>query len=163
MATSYAQHSGRTQELIKKTEVWFAQASIGTVGIVDDIHIHKRANGYYAYDGDFDIDVMAGGVADALAKIARLKDAILTVADKGRAYKTNNDRVTVHVWSKNVGVLKNVKEAFGGNYYRHGSGLTWMCSRRSDLTYLWKVVSPHLPDNHKLTLLEDEYEPKNIT
>jgi hypothetical protein len=158
MAISYAQRSGKTFELIEEAEAEFARASVGSVGVVQGIHIHKRIDGYYAYDGEFDIDIKAGGIADALAKLAKLKDAILTVAGKGRAYRANNNRVTVHVWSKDVGVLRNVKEAFGGNYYRHGSGMTWMCSKKSDLTYLWKVVNPHLPDNHKLELLEEAYE-----
>lgn len=155
MATSYGKRLGKTQTIIEQLEVDMAQARNGTLAAVGDVELFKNMRGIYAYDIGFDIGVQAGGVADALSQITRIKDAVLTVAQKGRAYGVGDTRVTVHVWSKDVAVLKNVKEAFGGNYYRHGSGFTWMCSKQSHLVRVWKLVSPHLPPNHRLELLEE--------
>ncbi len=155
MENSYVRRLGKTQTAIEEAEVFMAQAKDGTLVAIGSARLERTIVGVHAYDEEYGFEVIAGGVGDALSKLMRVKDALLTVAQRGRAYSVADNRVTVHVWSKDVGVLKNVKEAFGGNYYKHGSGLTWMCSKRSHLEHMWKVVSPHLPPNHRMQLLEE--------
>ena len=98
-----------------------------------------------------------GGVADVLTKLSKVIDATLTIAQKGRAYKIGEGRLTVQVWSKDYTMLNTVKEVFGGNYYRHGSGFIWACSKRSQLVAIWEGIWYHVEGNN-LASLEEMYE-----
>ena len=156
MENQYGRRLGRTSIVVQKIELHMADAPIGTLIHFVDVQLVRTLEGITAED-DGGFTAKGGGVADALIRLSKVKDATLTVAQKGRAYKIGEDRLTVQVWSKDYTMLDTVKEVFGGNYYRHGSGFIWACSKRSQLMDVWKGVKPYV-EGDNLMLLEEMYE-----
>lgn len=123
------------------------------------IHVRKTPIGVHVQilhdDGTPAYEVHAGNLFEAVAKMNAHRDAALAIAERGRAYPLKNGRVTVHLFSKDVGLLKNAKDSFGGNYYRHGSGFTWMASSKRSLDLIFRAIKPLLKEKHGLTALVD--------
>ncbi len=158
MEKQYGRRLGKTVDMIEQIEVSMSDAPIGTVAIIHDVEIVKRLDGYFAkYIKHGDLSALGGGVMDVLTKLSKVRDAAVTVAQKGTAYNVKNGRLAVQVWSKDYTRLDTVKEVFGGNYYRHGSGFVWACSKRADLVAMWKSVR-HLVKGDSLAPLEEMYE-----
>jgi len=155
MENQYGRRLGKTSILIQKAEAHMANAPIGTLVHFGDVVLVRTLEGITATDnGKF--EAKGGGVADALAKLSKVIDATLTITQKGRAYRIGEDRLTVQIWSKDYTMLDTVKEVFGGNYYRHGSGFIWACSKRSQLMNVWEGVKDHVEGNN-LASLEEMY------
>jgi hypothetical protein len=131
-------------------------APVGTVVHFAGVQVVRTLEGITATNNE-KFEAKGGGVADALIRLSKTVDATLTIAQKGRAYKIGENRLTVQVWSKDYTMLNTVKEVFGGNYYRHGSGFIWACSKRSQLMNVWKGVKDHVEGNN-LASLEEMYE-----
>lgn len=159
MEMSSPRRLGKTAKALQQLEEKMAAGPVGCSAIMlspsDSVYFVKGIDGVHAVSPHF--RVTGGGVIDALNKLSRLRVATLTVAEKGRAYKVGKNRLSLHVWSKDRTVLDTLKETFGGNYYRHGSGFVWMCSKRSILYDIWVAVRP-FAESETLSLLEAEYE-----
>jgi hypothetical protein len=95
-----------------------------------------------------------------MTKLAKMQDAILTIAEQGRAYKVGGSRITLHVWNKDYTQLDALKEVFGGNHYPHGSGSLWICSKRDVLKEIWEAVKDHDSGN-RLIELKEWYDENN--
>lgn len=156
MENQYGRRLGRTSIVVQKIESHMANAPIGTLVHFGDVQLIRTLEGITASDSK-EFTAKGGGVVDALTRLSKVIDATLTVVQKGRAYKIGEDRLTVQVWSKDYTMLDTVKEVFGGNYYRHGSGFIWACSKRSQLMNMWESVRLHL-ERDNLTSLEEMYE-----
>jgi hypothetical protein len=78
------------------------------------------------------------------------------IAERGRAYIQRNKYRVVHVFSQSLTELDTLRQAYGGNYYPHGVGYTWMLQRRVDIMRLATAVKPHLQEDHGLEAL---YQP----
>ncbi len=156
MENQYGRRLGKTSIIIQKVEAHMANAPAGTLVHFGDVVLMRTLEGITATNNEM-FKAKGGGVADVLTKLSKTIDATLTVAQKGRAYKIGENRLTVQVWSKDYTMLATVKEVFGGNYYRHGSGFIWACSKRSQLMDMWEGIWYHVKGDN-LTLLEEMYE-----
>ncbi len=158
MENQYGRRLGKTVDMLEQIEQEMAEADIGTATVVYDTKIVKRLDGYFASFIPLpDLNVVGGGVVDVLNKLSKLQDATLTVAERGRAYTTKDGRVTVQVWAKDPLKLEAVKEVYGGNHYKHGSGSVWILSKQSALMDMWVKVRHYLVRGN-LLILEVAYE-----
>jgi len=81
--------------------------------------------------------------------IDAMKDPYMILHERARAYVLNK-RVQVHVFSKYPSECSLLIHTFGGNKYKHGSGFTWIISKRSDLVALINLMADKemLPSQH---------------
>ena len=154
MAKQFEKRLGRTADDLKWAEITLAQKPLGALIILDGVYLVKKLDGIQAYDKVSNLVVSGGGVVDAMTKLTKLEDAVLTIAQQGRAYKVNPSRITLHVWSKDYTRLDSLKEVFGGNYYNHGSGSLWICSKRGVLREIWEAVMDHDTGDRLIELKE---------
>ncbi len=159
MAKQFEKRLGRTADDLNKIELELAQMPIGGLIIVDDVYLVKKLDGVRAYDRNSILKVSGGGVVDVMTKLTKMQDAILTIAQQGRAYKVGPTRITLHVWNKDYTRLAVLKEVFGGNYYNHGSGSLWICSKRAVLRDIWEKVTGH-DTGDRLIELKEWYDAK---
>lgn len=142
MEIKSGQRLGKTAQQMQKMEVAMTDGPIGYTIFYDRmllsmIKFTKTLQGVSAQTEE--LAVSGGSIMDCLQRLMNMEDAIQTIVVKVRIYALKNGRFTAHVWSKDVAEVKNLVEVFGGNYYRHGSGLAWVCSKRSDLLHIWHV------------------------
>ena len=157
MAKQFEKRLGKTVEDLKKVELALAQMPLGALINVEDVYLVKKLDGIRAYDKNSNLKVSGGGVVDVMTKLSKMQDAILTVAQQGRAYKVGPLRITLHVWSKDYTRLDTLKEVFGGNHYPHGSGSLWICSKRDVLREIWEAVKD-LDSGKRLIELKEWYD-----
>ena len=157
MAKQFEKRLGKTVEDLKKVELELAQMPLGGLIIVDEVYLVKKLDGVRAYDKTSNLKVSGGGVIDVMTKLTKMQDAVLTIAQQGRAYKVNPSRITLHVWNKDYTRLDSLKEVFGGNYYNHGSGSLWICSKRDVLKEIWEAVKD-LDSGDRLIELKEWYD-----
>ncbi len=157
MAKQFEKRLGRTADDLNKVELELAQMSIGGLIVVDEVYLVKKLDGVHAYDKTSNLKVSGGGVVDVMTKLTKMQDAVLTIAQQGRAYKVTPIRITLHVWDKDYTRLDGLKEVFGGNYYTHGSGSLWICSKRGVLKEIWEAVQD-LDTGDRLVELKEWYD-----
>lgn len=107
--------------------------------------------------------VVGINIEDGVKKVTAKRAAVYTILERGRAYiLQDGERITLHIWHKDVTVVQNIKDVYGGNFYRHGSGFLFACSSRKVLREIWRAVNPRITDfeNSRLTLLGDVEEPR---
>jgi hypothetical protein len=153
---------GRTAEMLAAVETTLAQSITGQASV--HIDTKTKVTAVKGLDGitvivktaDGTWRTKAASLDQGLEHIIKVQDAVATIVERGRTYRTQAGGISLHVWDKNVAVLKNVKEVFGGNYYRHKSGLVWMCSNRRVLKDVWVTTAPYLDNGsrERLALLE---------
>lgn len=163
MAKQYGRRSGKTAEQVALMDAHLAISTPGETFLVTLPHGTLTATrllngcGVVLDDDEGMIEVEAANLKEALILIFKKRDAIHIVVEKGRAYSTKGGGLSVKVWSKDVGEVKTLKDVFGGNYYRHGSGLYWMCGNRRQLKTLATEVWSSLEEGHQLGLLEEVF------
>lgn len=160
MAKQFEKRLGRTADDLKWAEITLAQKPLGALIVLDGVYLVKKLDGIQAYDKINHLTVSGGGVVDAMTKLTKMQDAILTVSEQGRAYKVGDSRITLHVWNKDYTKLDTLKEVFGGNHYPHGSGSLWICSKRDVLKDIWKAVQD-LDTGDRLIELKEWYDESN--
>ena len=157
MARQFEKRLGRTVDDLKWAEITLAQKPLGALIILDGVYLVKKLDGIQAYDKVNNLIVTGGGVVDAMTKLAKMQDAVLTIDQQGRAYRVGNSRITLHIWNKDYTRLESLKEVFGGNYYTHGSGSLWICSKRGVLKEIWEAVQD-LDTGDRLVELKEWYD-----
>lgn len=160
---------GKSAETLAEADAWLAMAHPGeraTIAIGDGwITVVKKHNGctISVSEANDRWTIQAANIADGLTQITAKQAAVYTILERGRAYiLKDGERITLHVWHKDVNVVQNIKEVYGGNYYRHGSGFLYACSSRKILKEIWRSVNPRITDfeESRLTLLGDVEDPK---
>lgn len=88
---------------------------------------------------------------DTLGRAAEL------LVEHARVYKHGKKKqyLTVHFFSLNEREVRLVKKVFGGNYYKHGVGFSWILSSREGLKLLLDKISPYMVEHSPLTKLEE--------
>lgn len=157
-------HLGKSEQLINDAEAKMALAEPG-FAIVWIGHnnsrteIVKKVNGCQVTlaENDDRWTVTAANIKEGIDKAVALQMAVGTILERGRCYVLDAERITLHVWHKDINVVENIKTTYGGNYYRHGSGFLYACSNRKILKQMWRAVAPRIRDfeNSRLTLLGD--------
>jgi hypothetical protein len=152
MENKYTLRLGKQAALVVQAEQAFLVADVGYTMVM------ARAKGpNFVFTKEIDgvtVKSPAGtfkgaNIMDALNKATQVEDATLAVAGRARSYNLKNNRIAVHLWGKDAALLRVLKEVFGGNYYRHGSGYLWICSKRDQLERVWEAVQPHLDEEAK--------------
>jgi hypothetical protein len=79
------------------------------------------------------------------------------VAVRGKSFLNMGKYPTVTVWSKQLTEVDLLRESFGGNYYIHGVGYTWVISKRDQICRMWKWLQGALKENPnpRLCFIED--------
>lgn len=155
METKSKRRLGKKARQLTQLEVAFAAADVGYEAVIarqrrPSLTLTKRIDGVVATSESGEVE--GASVQDVLNKLSRIEDATNNVARHGRSYNLQNDRIAVHLWSKDASALKVLKEVFGGNYYRHGSGFLWICSKRSQLQKVWEAIQPYLDEEAETRL-----------
>jgi hypothetical protein len=70
------------------------------------------------------------------------------VCDRGRGYLYKGKYPQVVVFTTNELETDKLMSAFGGHAYPHGTGFTWVLSKRSELKTLMVKVKPFLPSRN---------------
>ena len=167
METQSARRLGKSAELIANADASLALAQPGErISIATDdgwITVIKKQKGCavtLVENGD-KWTIQAANIKEGIQNVTAMQAAVLTILERGRAYiLKDGERITLHVWHKDVNVVQNIKDVYGGNYYRHGSGFLYACSNRKILKKMWRSVNPRITDfeNSRLTLLGDVEE-----
>lgn len=149
MEKLFVQRLGKSAEKLAMTEAYFATAEIGYQAAIvrpeGNYHIVKTSRGYQiTYQG---IVTRAASVTEGIRVATKTIDAYNTLKEKVRAYPVKNGRIALHVWTKDMGRLDVLKEIVGGNYYRHGSGFLWVCSKRDEIVAIADVIRESLETN----------------
>jgi len=91
-----------------------------------------------------------------------LRDPIQIVCTRARGYLYHNRYPQVIVFSRYLSELDHLVATFGGHYYRHLAGYTWVLSRHEDIIELIGKVKPHLPSKWGFeNVLERDHLPSN--
>lgn len=88
-----------------------------------------------------------------------LTNPLQIVATRGRAYITRKKYVQVHVFTTFYGEVSTLIHTFGGKYYRHGSGFTWMLATRDDLESLARVLRTSGGSTNKIENIIESFYP----
>ena len=70
------------------------------------------------------------------------------VRDRGRGYLYRGKYPQVVVFTTNELETDKLMSAFGGHAYQHGTGFTWVLSKRSELDTLMTKIKPYLPSKY---------------
>jgi len=62
--------------------------------------------------------------------------------ERGRGYLYKGRYPQLTVFTPRVEEATCLKQAFGGNYYRHGNGVVWVLSRRDALDAVLSAIAP---------------------
>lgn len=169
METKSGRRLGKSSETIAQADAWLAMAQPGqgTYIVTGEgmITAVKRQNGctvtMVANNDRWTVE--AANIEDGVKQVTAVRAAVYTILERGRAYRLEDgERITLHVWHKDVTVVQNIKDIYGGNFYRHGSGFLYACSSRKVLRKIWLAANPRITDfeNSRLTLLGDVEEPR---
>lgn len=72
------------------------------------------------------------------------------IVERSRLYKVREKYYTLHVFSKTLTDVQLLRDLWGGNYYSHGVGFTWMLSTNTKLLQILEDLEQlgiELPDN----------------
>lgn len=75
------------------------------------------------------------------------------VRDKGRAYLYKGKYPQLMVFSTSLTDMDRLTTAFGGHYYSHKGGFTWLISKRSEIASLMIKMKPYLPSRYGFELV----------
>lgn len=70
------------------------------------------------------------------------------VWERGRAYLYKGKYPQLIVFTTSKTELDDLKQAFGGHSYAHGSGFIWVLSKRKELATLMQKMKPFLPSKN---------------
>jgi len=74
--------------------------------------------------------------------------AVDIVLEKARGYLYHGRYPQIVVFSCNGTELDKLVHTFGGHSYHHGSGFTWVLSKKAELAFLMAKVKPFLPSRN---------------
>lgn len=70
------------------------------------------------------------------------------VRDRGRGYLYKSKYPQIVIFTTNELETDKLMSAFGGHSYQHGTGFTWVLSKRSELEALMVKIKPYLPSKY---------------
>jgi hypothetical protein len=70
------------------------------------------------------------------------------VRDRGRGYLYKGKYPQIVIFTTNELETDKLMNAFGGHAYQHGTGFTWVLSKRSELEALMVKIKPFLPSKN---------------
>jgi hypothetical protein len=95
--------------------------------------------------------------------LSPMERAARYVAAYGRSYSSHKGtRVVIQLFTKQAKRLEELRQVFGGNYYRHKAGFMWVTGKKDVLLHVAEAVRPYLADRHRLGVLLDYAEAYNV-
>lgn len=74
-----------------------------------------------------------------------LKKPHQIVIERAKVYAYKGQYLQVYVFTTWLSELAMLVRAYGGHYYKHGTGYRWVLAKRGDLCRLVEKVNEHLP------------------
>lgn len=79
------------------------------------------------------------------------------VVDEARAYLSKGGYLRIVVYTRSLLAVDKLRREYGGNYYIHGPGYTWVLSKKSAIRALMQQIKPLLPSKSGFEDLVQEY------